>query len=85
MSTPELNIWRAKYRLSPFGSRQEDLRAAFPTALLYNANKKKGSEALGPDVFFPSLKKRDGMTPEERLVKQVQRAAEAFSGGPPGA
>lgn len=84
MSSAELVYWRAKYRLAPFGSRQEDLRAAYITSILYNSNRKKGSDTKPPEFFFPSLKAHEVMTPEERLTRQVQRAAEAFA-GPAGA
>lgn len=71
----ELSEWMVYYTLEPFGPAQEDLRAGYIACLLYNQNRKKGTKALQPEDFFPSLKK----PPEEADPEAWAIALRAFT------
>lgn len=58
MSLSELLDWMKFYQQCPFGPDREDYRIGLLYSQFYNANRKRGAKAIGPDDVFPSLKRQ---------------------------
>lgn len=48
-----IELWKARYLLSPWGEERSDLRAAMLTARVYNALKEKNGPSYSLDDFMP--------------------------------
>lgn len=86
MSAVELDHWQAYEKLEPFGPAQEDLRAGQIASLLHWAHKGQNSESLGPDHFFPSLRKPESEEDSPDDIEAEKRAILvqlAMTGQPP--
>ena len=63
MTSAEFVEWFAFYELDPFGPWRDNLHAAQVASLLYNANRRKNSKALGAADFM--YKDRDEVREQE--------------------
>ena len=55
MSARELDDWKAKFFIEPFGSEQVITLLAALCAKMHNSWRGKGDEAVNPQDFLPSL------------------------------
>lgn len=84
ISSAELTEWQAFYRLEPWGTEIDDLRAGIVSSVVANVNRdpKKQRRPFKPQDFMPkwggATEKRE-QSPEEmlRVLQQWQRAFEA--------
>lgn len=71
MSLPELMNWMRFYQQCPFGPDRDDYRAGLLYSQFYNAHRKKGAKAIGPEDVFPHLRRKARKQTQQEMSQLV--------------
>lgn len=65
LSSYEVALWEAEFRLSPWDEFRGDLRAGLIAATLANVNRGKDTPAFKPADFMPYLQQKQEPAPDD--------------------
>ena len=73
MSAREFSRWMEYFRSDPFGPVRDNLHAGMVTAMLFNANRRKGQRPLSASDFL-LMSERDRMSQRTKKTMETMRA-----------